>query len=575
MTIKYAYTPEIWPSVFTVLLLIALAVYSGRRRSVPGALPFMIAGLFAAAWAAGSVMEVAAVDLQTKITWFKFQGACQLPAATAITCFALEYAWPGRWLTRRNLVLLSIPCVLAVGIILTNDLHHLAWRGFAFDGTIIPLRGPANWFFFVYGYGLAIVNIIVFTWLFIRSPQHRWPAAIMIAGQFVGRLLYLLEAAKVLPSGLPFNVPPIAFEYLLYAIALFGFRIFDPISLARQAVITQMHEGMLVVDLEGRVASLNPAAAAILGYPAKRLIGRPVQELLPAYNDLATDLQKAGASQIELNLGTGSEIRYYQLEASSLKDWRGLEAGCLLLLHDVTVQKQTQAQLLEQQRALAILHEREQLARELHDSTAQVLGYAGFQLEVVHDRIVDGQEAVSAGRIADVHIDLVEAGSQLTRLSSIVEEAHADIREYILNLSLAPSDQRPFFATLRHYLDGFSQNYGIQTGLSIGPEVDEGQFDPEVQMQLFRIIQEALSNARKHARASYVQVSFEKQDQPVHIRIQDNGQGFSPASMKGDGNGHFGLRFMRERAEQMGGNLRVESVLGEGTCVEVEVPCAY
>ena len=86
------------------------------------------------------------------------------------------------------------------------------------------------------------------------------------------------------------------------------------------------------------------------------------------------------------------------------------------------------------------------------------------------------------------------------------------VREYFLNLRLAPSDQRPFFATRQHYLDGFSQNYGIQTELAVEPGVDEGKFDPGAQMQLFRIIEEALSNARKHAGASCVQISFEMPD---------------------------------------------------------------
>lgn len=75
MISNYAYTPAIWPSFVTVLLLIVLSIYSRPRRSVPGALPFAIGCLFAALWAAGSGMEAAAVYVQTKIFWFKFQGA--------------------------------------------------------------------------------------------------------------------------------------------------------------------------------------------------------------------------------------------------------------------------------------------------------------------------------------------------------------------------------------------------------------------------------------------------------------------------------------------------------------------
>ncbi len=94
-------------------------------------------------------------------------------------------------------------------------------------------------------------------------------------------------------------------------------------------------------------------------------------------------------------------------------------------------------------------------------------------------------------------------------MSRIVADAQADIREYILNLRLAPSDQQSFFTILERYLEGFSQNYDFQAGLSIGPGVKDDSFDPGTQLQLFRIIQEALSNARKHSDARSVQVTVE------------------------------------------------------------------
>jgi PAS domain S-box-containing protein len=266
---------------------------------------------------------------------------------------------------------------------------------------------------FVYAYGLPIVNLIVFVWLFVRSPQHRLPVSIMLAGIVAGRLIFLLETAKILHS----EAPPFALEYLMYAIALFGFRIFDPIPLARQTTIEQLQAGMLVLDPQGKIVSLNPAACAILESPAKRLLGRPIQDLLPASFDLAGDLWSTGPGQVEMSLESGAETRYYLLKASALKDWRGLEIGRLLLLHDVTEQKRAQAQLIEQQRALATLKEREHMARELHDSLGQVLGYAGLQVEVAAKLSRDGQ-----GEAAATHLD---------RLGSVIREAHADVRKFI------------------------------------------------------------------------------------------------------------------------------------------------
>lgn len=104
----YTYTPGIWLLLGTIPLMLALATYSWRRRSVTSALPFPRALLVGVLWAAGSTLEYAAVNLAAKITWLKFEIAWQLPTTSSIPCFVLEYAWLGRWLRRRNLIGLSI-----------------------------------------------------------------------------------------------------------------------------------------------------------------------------------------------------------------------------------------------------------------------------------------------------------------------------------------------------------------------------------------------------------------------------------------------------------------------------------
>ncbi len=351
-------TPLLVLQFLVTLLLLGLSVYSWQRRSVPGALPFAVGCLFAALWVAGSFMEYTAVDVTEKIFWIKVQAACQLPAVTAIACFVLEYARPGRWLTRRNVILLSIAPLLFLLLILTNDLHHLVWRGFAYAEVIIPLRGPANWAFVIYGMWLSFLEIIVFAWLFMRSPPHRWPVAIMVTGQIGARVVYMLEATRVIQSVLPLDVIVITYLFLSYAIALFAFRLLDPIALATKIVIEQLREGMVVLDPFGQVVSLNSVAQTFLEIPAKRALKHPIEELLPVYA-----AKREGVTEIRLNKAEGT--RYYKLENLPLNDWRGVEVGRLLLLGDVTEQKKIQAQIVEQQRALATLQERERLAREL------------------------------------------------------------------------------------------------------------------------------------------------------------------------------------------------------------------
>jgi len=189
----YAYTAQIWPFLLTAGLLVALAIFGWRRRTIPGARPFAAACLLGLIWVAGAAAESMAVDPAAKVAWFKFQAVWKLPTVTAITCFVLEYANPGRWLTRRTMVLLSIFPLLQLALALTNDLHHWHWLGFSVGTGVIPLRGPVFWILFAYGMGLMLVNITAFAWLFIRSPQHRLPVVLMLIGQIAARSLNVLE----------------------------------------------------------------------------------------------------------------------------------------------------------------------------------------------------------------------------------------------------------------------------------------------------------------------------------------------------------------------------------------------
>lgn len=552
MSSSYTYTPLIWPSFLTVLLLIVLAAYTWRRRSVAGAVPFLFACLFSAAWAAGSVMEYAAQDMATKISWIKFQAAWQLCNTTAITCFILDYAWPGRWLTRRNLTLLSMVPLVSVGLILTDDLHHWIWSGFTLSAVITPLVAPVGWLLIAYGYVLALINLVVLAWLSLHSPQHLWPAVLIVTGQLSGRLIYTLERSLVVQSTLPLDVLGLTWAYLIYAIALFGFRIFDPVALARLTVIDQLKDGMLVLDREERVTSLNPAAEKILGSSVKQLKGRPVREVLPVYP--APPLAR---TEIEINLPAGQDLRTYTLAVSLLKDWRGLEAGRMVLLRDVTEQKRAQAQLVEQQNALAMLRERERLARELHDGIGQVLGYISVQAQAIRKRSQAGDQAA------------VEA--QLGRLAQVAQAAHTDIRESILSLKVGAGQTWSFRAALCEYLEAYRMQYAIQTELNLPDGFSDGWFEPETEVQLLRVIQEALTNARKHGQASQVQVSFADQGIGTCIVVADDGRGFDlQRSSEGEA-GHYGLQFMRERMLQIGGSLEIDSAPGQGTRVRLLV----
>jgi signal transduction histidine kinase len=141
-----------------------------------------------------------------------------------------------------------------------------------------------------------------------------------------------------------------------------------------------------------------------------------------------------------------------------------------------------------------------------------------------------------------------------------------------MNLRTTPAFHRPFFTVVQQYVEGFTCNYDIKADLTIDSALIGTTFSPDVQMQIFRIVQEALSNARKHSKAHHVQVKFEAGDGRIFVIIRDDGHGFSPNNLTTVHGQHFGLQFMQERAGQLDGTLQIQSTPGKGTEVVLEVP---
>jgi signal transduction histidine kinase len=245
------------------------------------------------------------------------------------------------------------------------------------------------------------------------------------------------------------------------------------------------------------------------------------------------------------------------MEVSPLRDRQGDALGHLVLFHDVTEEKQAQARLLEEQGVVATYQERERLARELHDGIGQVLGYVSLQAETARDCCRQG--------------DQEKTDSLLTRLIEVAQRSHADLRHSILALKATPTQGWSFLTSLENHLDDFGKQYGVRTQLTLADPVSEDTVGPAAAAQVLRVIQEALSNTR-HAVAHNVQVAVEERDGHACIEVSDDGCGFDPAEVARDPGRHFGLAFMSERMEQIGGKLTIRSRPGSGTRVMLEAP---
>jgi signal transduction histidine kinase len=148
-----------------------------------------------------------------------------------------------------------------------------------------------------------------------------------------------------------------------------------------------------------------------------------------------------------------------------------------------------------------------------------------------------------------------------------------DVREAILGLKMTGRADVRLAAMLTEYARHFSQLADLPVEVAIAPSVEQLALPPESELQLLRIVQEALSNVRKHSRASSACVCVSNGGPLLELTISDDGQGFDPDARYGDAGGrpHFGLSTMRERAEAIGAEFRLDSQPGQGTKVTVRL----
>ena len=212
------------------------------------------------------------------------------------------------------------------------------------------------------------------------------------------------------------------------------------------------------------------------------------------------------------------------------------------------------AQLFATVRNLAVIEERDRLAREMHDNFGQMLGYINTKTQAIQLLLHSRRYPAASEQVSD--------------LEKTTQDLYEDVREAISGLRGTHLLERGLIEGLTAYAQQFEEASGIDTLI----EADSDGADSlplDGQLQVFRIVQEALTNVRKHAGSPNATICVQRLGDELSVRIADRGRGFEPRTV---GGGHFGLKTMRERAEALGGSLTVESAPGSGTQVVLRVP---
>ena len=327
------------------------------------------------------------------------------------------------------------------------------------------------------------------------------------------------------------------------------------------------------VHIDGKIAFLNPAGAKILGAESPgNLIGKPINEIIHP------DGIKAAVHRIQRMLAGGQglypvEDRFIRLDGSVIPvevmavplTYKGQPAVQVMVM-DISERKEAEKALrnsYDQLRSLATRisqveeTERRNIARELHDSVGQNLTALSININML--RSISPRESV------ETFTPFLDDSQKL------IEHTSGQIRNIMAELRPPELDDYGLVAALRWYAGGFAARNQIETQL---PSDD---LDPrpsgQVEIALFRIAQEALTNIAKHAQASQVVINLSQGAGILRMTIADDGIGFNPLAQISDrGRKSWGLLNLKERAESIGGQMQIESQLGSGTRLTVEVP---
>lgn len=201
--------------------------------------------------------------------------------------------------------------------------------------------------------------------------------------------------------------------------------------------------------------------------------------------------------------------------------------------------------------------ERRRVARDIHDGPAQAMANVVLRAEIC-ERLLNGNRQ-----------DLV---NELVQLKSMVKEALVDVRRIIFDLRPMALDDLGLVPTVRRFIESVKEDADIDVELIVLGK--EKRLLSTVEVTIFRLIQEAINNARKHADPNRILVRLEFTENQINMQVEDDGVGFDveDARQRAKYGSHYGLMSMGERVDLLGGDLKILSARGEGTTVVASIP---
>ena len=365
-------------NLYAVLLLISaiLSAFAGgvtlRRRSSPGAQALFLFLLGSSIWSFTYAIHWIAAAPSIKQIWLNMTYFGVVITPTAMLVFILQFVQRDRWLSGWKVALFVIEPALTILILWTDPLHGLFYgNALTSADTRIFNGGPWFWINAIYSYILIAAGLLLLLNALVRPGQiYRRQALLVLLGSLAPVVSNFITFAGLNPfPGL--DLTPMAFTITgaILTFSLFRYGLLDLIPIGRDVLMEKMDEGMLLLDDNNRIIDMNPAAHWLLQLSPKVSIGNSIEQALAHSPELVNLIKEHAENKSELSIGEEAPL-YLQIQITRVQEQPGRPAGTLLIVHNISDQKKTEADLLRVNHHLQTqIRKIEELQTELRDQT--------------------------------------------------------------------------------------------------------------------------------------------------------------------------------------------------------------
>jgi len=342
--------------IFAYLLSAAISVavgwYAWKRKPTPGAQALALLAFFEAEWCFTYLMQLLASDLNSKLFWNNAQFLGAVIAPLMYFAFGVEYNRLSTLLNRFNWRWLTPISASILVLIWSDSLHHL----FRINPTLVQgslfttmqfTDGPLFGIYTIYAYTLLVItSLLILVHYLVANRLYRLQISLLLIGILIPWVVSVITALKLLPVTLH-DTTPLTFgiSNLLMSLALFRFRIFELVPIARDLLIENLQDCVFVLNAQSKIIDMNPSAERLIGQKLHQCAGKTISDLLPIPLAWVKSAAQSSPFIHDLKLNQNEQDVAYEVQISSLLSAEGSSIGQIVVLSDISDRLRTQEKL--------------------------------------------------------------------------------------------------------------------------------------------------------------------------------------------------------------------------------------